>query len=248
MHRDRFVAPDATAGPIAPLSPRSWSAPFPPRPSALPHFLPSCRSRSSVLYNVVGGCSRLPDLYTASNYSRLDREKEKGDTQHATRIKKDEASGCGLRTKNAFNDLYNLYNYYISRKICYEISFKKRIFLNARFYTNTQQTFFVIPLFAATILALWQRDFVVKPRQRTRDAFLFRPHLSVLPCRSTPCRFAASSLLLAQWPRGETTMDLLRGARRNSCGECPYTYTHTHTYMHFDVKSYLILQPTAIDK
>lgn len=149
MHRDRFVAPDATAGPIAPLSPRSWSAPSPPWPSVLPHFLPSCRSRSSALYIVVGGCSRLPDLYTASSYNRLDREKEKGDTQHATRTKKDEASGCGLRTKNAFNDLYDLYNYYISRKICYEILFKKRIFFKMHVSTRTRSkhsSWYLFPL------------------------------------------------------------------------------------------------------
>lgn len=57
----------------APPSPRSCSLSW----SASPSLYPSCRSRSSVLYIVVGGYSRLPDLYTAFSHNRLDKEKEK---------------------------------------------------------------------------------------------------------------------------------------------------------------------------
>jgi len=65
---------------------RSWPCSLsPPRVCSTCLLLPSCRSRSSVLYVVAAltARSRPPDLYTASSNSRLNRAERRRDTQHA---------------------------------------------------------------------------------------------------------------------------------------------------------------------
>ena len=80
--------------------------------------------------------------------------------------------------------------------------------------------------------------------KNNRETFLLRFVSRSFPVVLPPLSFCR---LFTQWPRGETTMDLLRGVRRNSCGECPHIYTHTrihacthvrtHTHTYLDVKS-----------
>lgn len=98
------------------------------------------------------------------------------------------------------NDSYNLYNYYMKeRNLRYKILilFKKCIFSICDFYT--QQIFFSRYLFMLhiSIIAKLTEGFCGQAKTKNKSRVSTSPRPSVLPCRSTPCRFAASSLLLA---------------------------------------------------
>lgn len=81
-----------------------------------------------------------------------------------------------------------------------------------------------------SVIAKLTERFRGRAKTRNERRFHFAPSLgpslSFLPLSF--CRLFSPLGVLA---KGETTTDLLRGARRNSCGECPYTH------MELDVKS-----------